>query len=84
MRKRANNNLQQLYDEVKIKYTQFIAITFEENKKLVHYLHTRSTQNSYCNLQIVIAQKGVLPYIQSDPKTNFLTYTKINLFTKDN
>lgn len=84
MRKRANNNLQQLYDEVKIKYTQFIAITFEENKKLVHYLHTRSTQNSYCNLQIVIAQKSVLPYIQSDPKTNFLTYTKINLFTKDN
>ncbi|OQS55443.1 hypothetical protein EHP00_2410 [Ecytonucleospora hepatopenaei] len=41
------------------------------------------SNNNILNKDVIINHKGIIPYVHPDPKTNFLTISKINLWTED-
>ena len=68
-----------IYKEIEKDYTTFVCLILEENTKLVDNRYKEKKEIERCK----ILERGIIPNVEGDPKTNFLTTSKANYWTKD-
>ncbi|ORD94754.1 EZ [Enterospora canceri] len=71
------SELRTAYTKLELEYARTVARILRDNETNIERSDTKKMKYEIPGI------RAILPYIQPDPRTNYLTTTKTNLFTKD-
>lgn len=77
------NELSNEYAKIEKEYTKLDTHLILDNIKVVNRITKKQEKEERESINFTIRNKAIIPYVQPDPKTNFLTVSHINLWTED-